>query len=186
MLICGVDIAARKGGHNCGLALIDGARLRALDEPADDLLWLGAIDGTSLAAVAAVVKDLRARAAGQGLLLALERQYTKLDPSMTEKLIGSRLRFEIVAEINGVPFELNHASTWQTILKVLGPDTPMKLTKPKKAEPGKKQLAPRPIRDTKAAARLLCSRLYPGIALTGDQCDALLQARYSAWQRRAA
>ena len=186
MLICGVDIAARKDEHNCGLALIDGARLRARDEPADDLLWLGAIDGTSLAAVAAVVKDLRARSGKRGLLLALERQFTSLDPSMTEKLIGSRLRFEIVAEINGVPFELNYPATWQKILGVLGDDVPKKSTKPKKAKPGEKQREPRMIRDTKAAARLLCSRLYPGVALTGDQCDALLQARYSAWQRRAA
>ena len=46
MLVLGVDIAARKDGtKNCGLALIDGARLAALDAPGDDLIWTQAIDG---------------------------------------------------------------------------------------------------------------------------------------------
>lgn len=187
MLICGVDIAATKGGSNCGLALIDGSRLLALDQPADDLLWLGAIDGTSLAAVAAVVKDMRRRGAEHGgVTFALERQFTARDPSMTEKLIGSRLRFEIVAEIHGVPFECYYPNVWQTILRQLGDDAPRKSTKPGKPKEGKKPTAPRQIIDTKPAARMLCERLYPGVKLTKDQCDAVLQARYAAWQRRTA
>lgn len=185
MLTCGVDIAARAEEKNCGLALIDGARLRAIDEPADDLLWLGAIDGTSLPAVAAVVKDMRRRGAeAGGVTFALERQFTARDPSMTEKLIGSRLRFEIVAEIHGIPVELYYPNVWQTILRQLGEDAPRKATKPGKPKEGKKPVAPRMIIDTKPAARMLCERLYPGVKLTKDQCDALLQARYAAWQRR--
>lgn len=196
MLILGIDIAARKNGHNCGLALINAAKIVALDQPADDLIWTRTIDGTDLRAVAAAVAGAQALGAG----LAIERQFTARvspDPATVEKLIGSRLRFEVVAEIRGVAFELVYPATWQTILKILGEDTPTKLSKPRKPKAPKVkkgQPAPEPapakparqIRDTKAAARLLVSRLYPGAVMGPDECDAVLLARHVGWQRRGA
>jgi hypothetical protein len=207
MLILGVDIAARADGKkNCGLALIDASRLTALDAPGDDLIWTRAIDGTDLRTVAAVIAEVKAHGAAlpagamldspAGAMLALERQFVGMDPGMTEKLVGTRVRFETVAAIRGVPFELFYPATWQTILKVLGEDLPTKLSKPKKPKAPKVKKgqpppepapakAPRLIRDTKAAARLLVSRLYPGVKMGPDECDAVLIARYAGWQRRA-
>ena len=206
MLVLGVDIAARKDGtKNCGLALIDGARLTALDAPGDDLIWTQAIDGCDLAEVARVIgeaKVLGAYAADdrpRGVMLAIERQFpgtfSGAGPGTIEKLIGSRVRFETVATIRGVAFELVYPASWQTILSLLGEDVPKKLSKPRKEKaPKRKKGAPAPevepaaapkwIRDTKAAARLLVSRLYPGAVMGPDECDALLLARFVAWRRR--
>jgi hypothetical protein len=191
VLVLGVDIAARKGGHNCGLGLIDAELLTALERPCDDLLWTRSIDGTSLSSVAAVVAQLAELGAQRGrpVLLVLERQFLKLDPGTFEKLIASRVRFEVVAEVRRVPCETMGASTWQTILDLLGSDCPKKPAKPRKgaAKPQQELLAaPRMIRDTKAAARMLCDRLYPAAKLTKDECDAVLMARFAAWRRRPA
>lgn len=185
-LYLGVDIAARKGRDNCGLALIDASKIVELAQPSNDLIWVRAIDGTDLRAVAAVVSE----AATLGARLILERQFVMRaggDPGTTEKLIGTRVRFETVAQIRGVPFDLCYPSVWQTILALLGDKMPLKAAKSRKPK-GKAQTelpvkAPRMIKDTKAAARILCARLYPGVELTGDQCDALLMVRHQAWQR---
>ncbi len=210
MLVLGVDIAARKDGtKNCGLALIDGARLTALDAPGDDLIWTQAIDGCDLAAVASAIGEVKAHGGAligpcglkpAGAMLAIERQFpgtfSGAGPGTIEKLIGSRVRFETVATIRGVAFELVYPASWQTILALLGEDVPKKLSKPRKAPaPKRKKGAPAPevepaapkmIRDTKAAARLLVSRLYPGAVMGPDECDALLLARFVAWRRRGA
>jgi hypothetical protein len=187
MLVLGVDIAARKGGSNCGLALIDASKIVALDQPSDDLLWTCSIDGTDLAAIVQVVTAAR----DQGATLVLEEQFISVDPSAVEKLIGTRVRFETVAQIRGVPFVRCNPATWQVILKLLGADCPMKVSKPRKpkrtraqkAAPAQQVLvaAPKMVRDTKAAARMLCSRLYPSAELTKDECDAVLMARQKGW-----
>lgn len=212
MLVLGVDIAARKGGKNCGLALIDASRLTSLAAPSDDLIWTRAIDGTDLGAVAAVVAEVKAYGdtlimettngyRPAGAMLALERQYVGMDPAMTEKLITSRVRFEVVAHIRRVPFELYNPMTWQTLLtELLGVDYPLKVAKPRKVKALKRGAPARPaqpelpdvpakmrmIKDTKAAARLLVSRLYPGTTMGPDECDALCLARYAAWKLRTA
>lgn len=210
MLVLGVDIAARKDGtKNCGLALIDGARLTALDAPGDDLIWTRAIDGRDLAAVASAIGEVKAHGGAligpcgikpAGAMLAIERQFpgtfSGAGPGTIEKLIGSRVRFETVATIRGVAFELVYPASWQTILSLLGEGVPKKLSKPRKAPaPKRKKGAPAPevepaaakmIRDTKAAARMLVSRLYPGAVMGPDECDALLLARFAAWRLRTA
>jgi hypothetical protein len=193
MLVLGVDIAARKDGtKNCGLALIDAARLTALDAPGDDLIWTRAIDGCDLAAVASAIGEVKAAGAAlAGAMLAIERQFAGMDPAMTDKLISSRTRFETVAAIRGVPFETIYPASWQTILKLLGEETPMKKSKPrapkvKRGEPPPAAPEVKMIRDTKAAARLLVSRLYPGAVMGPDECDALLIARFAAWRLRSA
>jgi hypothetical protein len=201
MLVLGVDIAARKDGtKNCGLALIDAARLTALGEPGDDLIWTRAIDGCDLAAVASAIGEVKAAGAAliggsgvrpAGAMLAIERQFAGMDPAMTDKLISSRTRFETVAAIRGVPFETIYPASWQTILKLLGEETPVKRSKPRAPKVKRGETPPAApeaemIRDTKAAARLLVSRLYPGAVMGPDECDALLIARFAAWRLRSA
>ena len=190
MKILSVDIAARVGGRNCGLTMIDAALIDALDRPTGDLLWARSIDGTDLRAVAEAVGEAKSA----GALLVLERQYAARvapNPAVTEKLIATRIRFETVAQIRGVEFELVYPATWQTILDVLGSDVPQKPAKPRKVKGAKPAAqvelavkAPKMIRDTKAASRLLASRLYPGAELTQDECDAVLMGRHVAWERR--
>lgn len=190
MKILSVDIAARKDGRNCGLTMIDGSKIDVLDKPTGDLLWARSIDGTDLAEIALAVGQAKA----EGALLVLERQYVARigpDPGMVEKLIGSRVRFETVATIRGVPFELVYPSQWQVILALLGADLPKKPARKKTTKgskpPAQVELvtAPKMIRDTKAAARLLVSRLYPGAELTQDECDSVLMGRQVVWRRRA-
>lgn len=198
--VLGVDIAARKGASNCGAVMIDISKIVALDEPADDFLWAGVLDGTSLAEIASVV----GRALAAQALLLLERQFPGVRSGAAvgdvEKLIGSRVRFETVAQIRGVPCELVYPATWQAkMYALLGADCPMKVSKPRKPKQTKaqKQAAkaapkqqdlvkapPKMIKDSKAAARLLAARLYPGLELTPDQCDAIVMARVMGWERR--
>lgn len=209
MLWLGVDIAARKNGHNCGLALLDAAKIVALDQPGDDLIWTRTIDGTDLRAVAAAVAEVKAYGDAligscgtrpAGARLAIERQFTARvspDPATVDKLIESRVQFTTICKIRGVGYELVYPASWQTILALLGEDVPMKLSKPRKVKaPKAKKGAPpvetpppapaKMIRDTKAAARMLVSRLYPGAVMGPDECDALLLARQQAWKARAA
>ena len=212
MLLLSVDIAARKGGSNCGVVLIDPLKIVALGEPSDDLIWVRGIDGTDLAAIASVIGEAKAYGGAlvresehgepkpAGCMMVLERQFTARmspDPSAVEKLISARVRFETVATIRGMPWLSCYPSEWQAVLlELLGADYPMKVLKPRKPKvpktkrgqaptpaPAQQTLvaAPKMIRDTKAAARLLCSRLYPNVELTGDQCDALMMARH-AWR----
>jgi hypothetical protein len=195
MLVLGVDIAARKDGtKNCGLALIDAARLTALGEPGDDLLWTRAIDGCDLAAVASAIGEVKVLGKPRGVMLAIERQFpgtfSGAGAGSIEKLISSRTRFETIAAIRGVPFETIYPASWQTILKLLGEETPVKLSKPrapkvKRGEPPPAAPEAKMIRDTKAAARLLVSRLYPGAVMGPDECDALLIARFAGWRLRS-
>ena len=189
MKILSVDIAARVGGRNCGLTMIDAALIDALDRPTGDLLWARSIDGTDLGEVGRAVQEARAA----GALLVLERQFPAsfADPSSIEKLIGTRVRFETLATIYRVEFVLCWPAEWQVILNVLGTDLPRKPAKPRKIKdkartPAQVELvkAPKMIRDTKAASRLLASRLYPGAELTQDECDAVLMGRHVAWERR--
>lgn len=206
MLVLGVDIAARKGGSNCGIALLDAAKLAVLDQPADDLLWARSIDGTDLAAIVGVLADAKAVDAAAdkpaGLLVVLEGQFAARvspDPSAVEKLISARVRFETICTIRRMAWEVLLASSWQAeMLPLLGEAMPTKAHRPRKpkmtraqaaaaaAKPTQQVLvaAPKMVRDTKAAARLLCSRLYPNAELTGDECDAVLMARCAAWRRR--
>jgi len=206
VLVLGVDIAARKGGSNCGLALIDPRRIADWSKPADDLIWARCIDGTDVRAIAAVVSEVRdigamtiggttAHPVAEGILLGIERQFIGVNPSIAEKLIAARIRFETIAQIRGVPFEIVYPKTWQAMVtEMLGEETPTKIRKPPKPKapkPVQPELAGVPAKvkmgpDTKAAARLLCSRLYPGVELTGDECDALLLARFVARARRSA
>lgn len=209
MLVLGVDIAARKNGHNCGLALIDASKIVALGQPGDDLIWTRTIDGTDLRAVAAAVAEVKAYGEAligseqllrpAGAMLAIERQFTARvspDPATVDKLIESRVQFTTICKIRGVAFELVYPASWQTILALLGDDAPKKLSKPRKAKAPKPKKgappveapAPAPakmIRDTKAAARLLVSRLYPGAVMGPDECDAILLARFAGWRARA-
>lgn len=214
MLILGVDIAARKGGSNCGLALIDPRRIADWFKPAGDLLWARCIDGTDIRAIASVVAEARDTGAmtiggtpenprPEGIMLAIERQFIGVNPSIAEKLIAARIRFETIAQIRGVPFEIVYPQTWQAmVVEQLGEDAPTKVRKPPKPKAPKRgaKVAVKPVQpelagvpakvkmgpDTKAAARLLCSRLYPSVELTGDECDALLLARFLAWRGRPA
>jgi hypothetical protein len=199
MHVLSVDIAARKGRMNCGLALIDPSKLVELGEPADDLVWTRTIDATELATISRTLAGVRAEL-GAPFLLALERQFSARvspDPTAVEKLMRTRIQFETVAEIRGIACELVYPATWRTILNVLGDGVPMKISKPRKPpKPKGKRGAPPPapepekpgrnVRDFQAGARLLAERLYPGIELTKDQCDALLLARHVGWHRRAA
>ena len=199
MLILGVDIAARKGGSNCGLGLISPA----------DLIWARSIDGTSLRAIGTVVSEVKERGCESGIIVAIERQFAARvgpDPSAVEKLVGARTRFETVAEIRGVPYVLVYPSVWQAtmfaMLGELGLEIPTKIHKPRKPKVKKvaKGKAPPPVlpaqpelpevpakqklvRDTKAASRLLCAHLFPGVELTGDECDALGLALHVARER---
>jgi len=198
MHVLSVDIAARKGRMNCGLALIDPSKLVELGEPADDLVWTRTIDATELATISRTLAGVRAEL-GAPFLLALERQFSARvspDPTAVEKLMRTRIQFETVAEIRGIACELVYPATWRTILNVLGDEVPMKISKPRKPpQPKGKRGAPPPapepeklgrnVRDFQAGARLLAERLYPEIELTKDQCDALLLARHVGWQRRA-
>lgn len=209
MLILGWDIAARKGSLNCGLALINESFLTSLDEPCNDLVWTKTIDGTDLRTISAVIAEVKAAGAATvdpsrwpsptGAMLAIERQFpgtfSGAGQASIEKLIEARATVQTVAKIRGVPFETYYPATWQVILKILGKDMPMKLSKPRKPKPVKAKKgqpvpepvvvkAPRQIRDTKAAARLLVSRLYPGVEMGPDEADALLIARHAGWQRR--
>lgn len=213
MLILGVDIAARKGGSNCGLGLIT---------PIRELVSVRSIDGTSLSEIASAISYARGQAVGRihrpdpagvvaddGLLIAIERQFAARvgpDPSAVEKLVGARTRFETVAEIRGVPYVLVYPSVWQAtmfaLLLELGLEIPTKIHKPRKPKVKKvvKGKAPPPVlpaqpelpevpakqklvRDTKAASRLLCAHLFPGVELTGDECDALGLALHVARDR---
>ncbi len=197
--VLGVDIAARKGAHNCGAVLLDVSKITALDQPADDFLWAGVLDGTNLAEIAAVVS----RALSAQALLLLERQFPGVRSGAgvgdIEKLIGSRVRFETVAQIRSVTYELVYPATWQAkMYALLGADCPMKVSKPRKpkqtkaqkqaakAAPAQQDLvkAPKMIKDSKAASRLLAARLYPDRELTPDQCDAIVMARVMGWERR--
>jgi hypothetical protein len=199
MHVLSVDIAACKGRMNCGLALIDPSKLVALGEPAKDLIWTRTIDATELATISRTLAGVRAEL-GCDFLLALERQFSARvspDPTAVEKLMRTRIQFETVAEIRGLECELVYPATWRTILNVLGDEVPMKVSKPRKPpKPKAKRGAPpavpepvkpgRNVRDFQAGARLLAERLYPGLELTKDQCDALLLARHVGWQRRSA
>lgn len=203
MHVLSVDIAASKGRMNCGLALIDPSKLVELGEPADDLVWTRTIDATDLATISRTLAGVRAEVGGP-FLLALERQFSARvspDPTAVEKLMRTRIQFETVAEIRGITCELVYPATWRTILNVLGDEVPMKVSKPRKPpkpkakrRPGMEAALPVPeppmpgrnVRDFQAGSRMLAERLYPGLKLTKDQCDALLLARHVGWKRRAA
>jgi hypothetical protein len=134
MHVLSVDIAARKGRMNCGLALIDPSKLVELGEPADDLVWTRTIDATELATISRTLAGVRAEL-GAPFLLALERQFSARvspDPTAVEKLMRTRIQFETVAEIRGIACELVYPATWRTILNVLGDGVPMKISKPRK------------------------------------------------------
>jgi hypothetical protein len=211
MLILGWDIAARKGSLNCGLALINDSFLTSLDEPCGDLVWTRTIDGTDLRAIGAVIAEVKAMGASTadpsnwpspaGAMLAIERQFpgtfSGAGQASIEKLIEARSMVQTVARIRSVPYETYYPASWQVILKLLGEDLPTKMSKPRKPKAPKVKRgqpppepaaakAPRQIRDTKAAARLLVSRLYPGVEMGPDECDAVLIARHAGWQRRRA
>ena len=194
-----IDIAARKGRMNCGVALQDPLQLEALDEPASDLIWTRSIDATELRTIAALIAEVHAELKAP-FLLVLERQFADRaspNPDVQEKLLRTRMRFEVVAEIRGVATSLVWPASWQKILKILGDETPTKLSRVRKPKVAKAKKgapivepppakAPRAIRDTKAAAALLAARLYPGAELGPDECDAVLMGRYEGWQRRTA
>lgn len=128
-----------------------------------ELRFVTAADHT-LGAVANTVKWAREQVGADTLAMVVENQYTgrggKFNPKALDALIKRRCTWEVVAELNGVPWARVFPSSWQTILKSVPKD------------PGKKG------RQTKERARTLALRRWPSqretFEASGDACDAAL------------
>ena len=168
-----IDPGAYKGKATCGAVVLDAVPL-VFDASPGEIVRAWSFDGTDLAAVGRVVREAK----NEGARIVIERQFpgrNKGNPLDIEKVIETRVKFETLAAICGVPCELVYPATWQTILSLI-PLTP---------EVGKiSKRTKRLIPDTKKRAAALVRLIYPGVKLGPHERDAAAMGRWYQVRKR--